>query len=98
MTAKTQRHRAAIAGEQFHVDERLMQVECVLVGGPRSPVPAILQTALDFDEGTGTRSEVPIRMQQVSLKRVPVGVVGLRPKPWFTDLLVPPTRLAAHGE
>src|SRR5262245_6522755 len=98
VTAKTQRHRAAIAGAQFHVDERLMQIECVLVGRPRSPIPTVLQTALDLDEGTDTRAEVPIRMQQVSLKRVPVGVVGLRPESWFTHLLVPPTRLAAYGE
>src|SRR5262245_39544354 len=96
--AEAQRQRSAIARAPFHVEKRLMHVECVLVGRPGSADPARLETTLNLDEGTGTRAEVPVGVQQVSLQQVARWIVGLRSKAWLTHLLIAPTPLAADGK
>src|SRR5262245_8414124 len=91
-----QRQRFPITAAPYQVDERLMQVECVFVGGPRSAGPARLEAALDLDESTGVRAEVPIGVQEVSLKHVPAWIVGLRSETRVTHALVPPTCFASR--
>ena len=63
---------------EFEVDEGLVEFESILIRRARASDAAVRETALDLREETDVGSGVNIRMNEISLEKISIGILWPR--------------------
>ena len=97
LSARPQDKRAVSPQIELHVEERLVQVEFVLVSRSRPTPAAVLQAALELAEQTDVLAHVEVAMEEIALEEIAV-VLRVLPPVGVIEVFVPLPRLTAEGE
>jgi hypothetical protein len=80
---------------EFQIDERLMQFQAIVVSQTRPAIASIRNTALQLSERSNPSPEMPIRVEEISLQKVPITILRARAKSELGEMLIANSRLAA---
>src|SRR5439155_21361487 len=81
-----------------HVEERLMQIEVVAVGGPRAAIATLLEAAFELGEEAEIICEMSIGMNHVALQQITVVILRPATPKVVVIILVTFAHLAAQGD